>query len=144
MILLDANLLIYAIDADSVHHKHVRRWLEATLAGSAQVGMAWVVVLAFLRITTNPRVMAKPLPHESAIAYLDGWLALPCVGLVVPGDRHWSIMKNLIGSAGTAANLTTDAHLAALAIEHGYAMASTDNEFRRFAGLKFVNPILSP
>ncbi|HOM13639.1 MAG TPA: type II toxin-antitoxin system VapC family toxin [Rubrivivax sp.] len=141
MILLDANVLIYAIDADAVHHKTVRRWLETVLSGSAQVGMAWVVVLAFLRITTHPKVMRKPLTPQAAMAYLDEWFALPCAGLVVPGERHWAIMKNLIAAAGTAGNLTTDVHLAALAIERGYAMASTDNDFRRFAGLKCINPL---
>jgi uncharacterized protein len=142
MILLDANVLIYAIDVDAAHHKTVRRWMERTLSGSLQVGMAWVAVLAFLRITTHPKVMHSPLRPEAAIAYLDEWFALPCVGLVAPGDRHWSIMKNLIAGAGTAGNLTTDVHLAALAIEHGYAIASTDNDFRRFSGLKCVNPLL--
>ena len=141
MILLDANVLIYAIDSDAAHHKAARRWLEATLSGSAPVGMAWVVVLAFLRITTHPKVMRTPLTPEAAMSYLDEWLALPCVGCVVPGERHWAIMKNLIAAAGTAGNLTTDVHLAALAIEHGYAIASTDNDFRRFAGLKCISPL---
>lgn len=141
MILLDANVLIYAIDADAVHHKAVRRWLEATLSGTARVGLAWVVVLAFLRITTHPKVMRTPLTPEVAMAYLDEWFGLPCVGYVVPGERHWAIMKNLIAGSGTAGNLTTDVHLAALAIEHGYAVASTDNDFRRFTGLKWVSPL---
>lgn len=141
MILLDANVLIYAIDVDAAHHKPVRRWLEATLSGSKQVGLAWVVVLAFLRITTHPRVLRTPLDAQAAAAYVDEWFALPCVVPVVPGERHWAIMKNLLAASGTAGNLTTDAHLAALSIEHGYAIASTDNDFRRFAGLTCINPI---
>jgi uncharacterized protein len=141
MILLDANVLIYAVDTDAAHHDAVRPWLEKTLRGSAQVGLAWVVVLAFLRITTHPKVMRTPLAPQAAVAYVDEWLALPCVDRVVPGEQHWAIMKNLIGAAGTAGNLTTDVHLAALAIEHGYAIASTDHDFRRFAGLRCVNPI---
>ncbi len=141
MILVDANLLIYAIDSDAAHHAKARKWLEATLSGSAQVGMSWVALLAFLRITTHPRAMRRPIKPDAAMAYVDEWLALPSVDLVAPSDRHWAILKNLIGGTGTGGNLTTDAHLAALAIEHGYAIASADNDFRRFPGLRFINPI---
>lgn len=141
MILVDANLLIYAIDSDSVHHNAARRWLEKSLSGTTQVGLAWIVLLAFLRVTTHPRVVRNPLAPEAAVNYVDEWLACPCVVGVAPGERHWPILRQLISTSGTAANLTSDAHLAALAIEHGYAVYSADHDFKRFAGLKHVNPL---
>ena len=141
MILVDANLLIYAIDSDSVHHNAARRWLEKSLSGTTQVGLAWIVLLAFLRVTTHPRVVRNPLAPEAALNYVDEWLACPCVVGVAPGERHWPILRQLISTSGTAANLTSDAHLAALAIEHGYAVYSADHDFKRFAGLKHVNPL---
>jgi uncharacterized protein len=142
MILIDANLLIYAIDSDSVHHNLARRWLEKSLSGTTQVGLAWIVLLAFLRVTTHPRVMRSPLAPDAALNYVDEWLACRCVVGVAPGERHWPILRQLISMSGTAANLTSDAHLAALAIEHGYAVYSADHDFKRFAGLKHVNPLV--
>jgi uncharacterized protein len=141
MILVDANLLIYAVDSDSVHHAAARRWLEKALSGTSQVGLAWIVLLAFLRITTHPRIMHNPLTTVAALNYADEWLAQSCVITVVPGEHHWPILRQLISASGTAANLTSDAHLAALAIEHGYAVYSTDHDFKRFSGLKHVNPL---
>ena len=141
MILIDTNLLIYAVDRDSPHHARARRWFEATLSGTEWVGLAWLAVLAFLRITTHPGVMRKPLASEDAIAYVDGWLRQPFVRLVGPGEPHWPILRNLLQASGAAGNLTSDAHLAALAIEHGCTIASTDNDFRRFAGVTHVNPL---
>lgn len=142
MILVDANLLIYAVNSDSVHHKAARRWLEKVLSGTTQVGLAWIVLLAFLRITTHPRIMRNPLHPNAALNYVDEWLAQPCVVGVESGEHHWPILRQLISAAGTAANLTSDAHLAALAIEHGYAVYSTDHDFGRFSGLKHVNPLV--
>jgi uncharacterized protein len=141
VILVDANLLIYAINKDSAHHHKAHAWLQATLSGTTAVGLAWIVALAFLRITTRANVMNNPLPPERAIAYLDSWLELPHVTLVHPGEQHWPILRNLLQVSGTSGNLTSDAHLAALAIEQGYTIYSTDHDFRRFAGLKVVNPL---
>jgi len=141
MILVDANLLIYAVDRDSPHHASARRWLEEALSGSESVGIPWITALAFVRITTHPGVMRKPLTAESAIDYVDGWLRQPFVKLIGPGEKHWPILRNLLIASGTAGNLTSDAHLAALAIEHGGAVASADNDFRRFAGVTHVNPL---
>ena len=141
MILVDANLLIYAIDRDSPHHRKAHGWLEATLSGTTSVGLAWIVALAFLRITTRAAIIHNPLPPERAIEYLDSWLALPQVTLVRPGEQHWPILRNLLQISGTGGNLTSDAHLAALAIEQGYTIYSTDHDFRRFAGLTVVNPL---
>lgn len=143
MILVDTNLLIYAIDLDSPHQRKAQAWLEGILSGSTPVGLAWIVVLAFLRITTRKASAHTPLSPERAIAHVDSWLALPHVSLVFPGEKHWPILRNLLQSSGTAGNLTSDAHIAALAIEHGYAVYSSDHDFRRFAGLKVINPLES-
>lgn len=142
MILVDANLLIYAIDRDSPHQRRARKWLEQILSGTTPVGLAWIVTLAFLRVTTRAGIMHNPLSPEQAIAYVDSWLGQSHVTLVRPGNQHWPILRNLLQVSGTSGNLTSDAHLAALAIEHGYSIYSTDNDFRRFAGLTVINPIL--
>jgi toxin-antitoxin system PIN domain toxin len=143
VILLDANLLIYAIDADSPSHGRARRWLEQTLSTDTWVGLPWIAVLAFVRITTRAGIMRRPLSVEQAIGFIDDWLAQPYAVLVGPGDGHWPILRNLLIAAGAAGNLTSDAHLAALAIEHGCEIASTDNDFRRFPGITLVNPLAS-
>jgi toxin-antitoxin system PIN domain toxin len=141
VILVDANLLIYAIDSDSPHHKAARRWLEETLSGETRVGLAWVVILAFLRITTRGDIVRKPLSPEQALAYVDSWLRQPFVRTVVPAESHWPLLRNLMATSGTAGNLTSDAHLAALAIENGCAIYSTDHDLGRFPGIEHVNPL---
>jgi toxin-antitoxin system PIN domain toxin len=143
MILIDANLLIYAIDRDSPHQRKARTWLEKVLSDTAPIGLAWIVMLAFLRVTTRAGIMRNPLSPEQAIAYVDSWLGQSPVALVRPGRQHWPILRNLLQVSGTSGNLTSDAHLAALAIEYGYSIYTTDNDFRRFAGLRVINP-LSP
>ncbi|MDD5393637.1 MAG: type II toxin-antitoxin system VapC family toxin [Thiothrix sp.] len=142
MILVDANLLIYAINQDAPLHKQAKSWWEGVLSGTQAVGIPWVVALAFLRITTNPRIFPQPLTPEQALAYVDEWLAQPVAKLVSPGDKHWAILRNLLQQTGMAGNLTTDAHIAALAIEQGYRVYSSDNDFKRFAGVKHVNPLV--
>ncbi len=144
MILVDANLLIYAVDRDSPQHAPARRWLEAALSGSEPFGIPWIVALAFVRIATHPRIMRKPLEVTAALEYIDDWLDQPHVKLIAPGENHWPILRNLIAVSGSAGNLTSDAHLAALAIEHGATIASADNDFRRFAGVMHVNPLAQP
>jgi uncharacterized protein len=144
VILVDANVLIYAVDGDSPHHVPARRWLEARLSGTTQVGFAWIVLLAFLRITTRRGIFRSPLSVERALSYVDAWVDQPLARVVVPGDGHWAVLRLLLASSGTAGNLTSDAHLAALAIEHRAALASTDNDFRRFEGVKHINPLRDP
>ena len=144
MILIDANLLIYAIDRDAPHHAAARKWLESAFSGSRPVGLSWGVILAFLRLTTRPGILRRPMSPETALEFIDEWLALPCVEVVVPGERHWPVFRNLLRAAGTAGNLTSDAHLAALAIERGAAVFSTDSDFARFPGVQHVNPLLRP
>jgi hypothetical protein len=141
VILIDANLLIYAIDADSHHHRKARRWLEEVLSGTARVGLPWIVLLAFLRITTREGILVRRLTSAAAIEYVDSWLAQPNVELVAPGPQHWPLCRGLIQASGTAGNLTSDAHLAAMAIERGATLCSTDNDFKRFSGLIHVNPL---
>ena len=141
MILVDANLLLYAVNRDLPRHAEARAWLEAVLSGTSNVGLPWVVILAFLRITTSSRVFERPLSIEQAGAYVDSWFSLPAVRAVVPGSGHWPILKNLLETSGTGGNLTTDAHVAALALEQGYTVYSADNDFKRFAGLRHVNPL---
>ena len=143
MILVDVNLLVYAVDADSPHHAAARRCVEDVLSGDESVGLAWIVILAFLRITTRPGILRRQLTHEDALAYVDEWLGLDCVHAVVPGPQHWGLLRTLLETAGTAGNLTSDAHLAALAIEQGATLYSTDGDFARFPGLRHVNPLTS-
>ncbi len=144
MILIDANLLIYAIDRDSPHHKAARKWVERALSGPATVGLSWGVILAFLRLTTRPGILRHPMSGETALDFVDEWLGLPAVEIVVPGEGHWPVFRNLLEAAGTAGNLTSDAQLAALAIERGATVFSADNDFGRFPGLRHVNPLLRP
>ena len=141
MKLLDLNVLLYAINRDSRHHEGARRWLERTLSGEEPIGFAWVVLLGFLRLTTSARVFASPLTSEQALEIVDGWLRRPSGVAVSPGEEHWRILRDLLMTAGTAGNLTTDAHLAALAIEHGAELCSTDADFARFRGVRWVNPL---
>lgn len=141
MILLDANLLIYAVNRDLPQHKAAKTWLEKTFSASENAGLPWISLLAFLRLCTNPRVFKSPIKVEEAIAYVDEWLALPAVSLVTPGLRHWEIFRTLVIQCGMAGNLTTDAHIAALALESGGTVYSADNDFRRFPGIRHVNPL---
>jgi uncharacterized protein len=141
VILVDANLLIYAIDSDSPHHDRARPWLERILSDGAPVGLPWTVILAFIRITTREGIMRRPLSPTAALAYVDAWLRQPCVETVAPGGRHWPILCRLLEAAGSAGNLTSDAHIAALALERGAAVCSTDHDFGRFPGIRHVNPL---
>jgi toxin-antitoxin system PIN domain toxin len=142
VILVDANLLIYAIDADAPDHRRARKWMEDTLSGTTALGLAWIVILAFLRLTTRPGILTRPLRPEAALAFVDEWLSQPYVEAVGPGENHWAVLRKLLKAAGTAGNLTSDAHLAALAIERGSTVYSTDNDFKRFPGIAHVNPLV--
>lgn len=141
MILVDANLLIYAVNKDLPQHKQARAWWEAELSGGGDVGLPWVSLMAFLRICTNPRIFESPLSPEQATGFVDEWLDRPNVSAVAPGNAHWAIFKSLVQQAGTAGNLTTDAHIAALALEHGRTVCSADNDFKRFSGVMHINPL---
>ena len=140
MVAVDANVLLYAINRDDPHHTAARQWLEARLAGTEPVGFAWVVLLAFLRIATNPHVFATPLSTRYAVALVEEWLAQPPAVVLAPTTRHLAILAGLLGESGTAANLVSDAHLAALALEHGAGIASFDRDFLRFPGIDLTVP----
>jgi uncharacterized protein len=142
VILIDANLLIYAIDSDSPWHRAARRWFEQALSSSEPVGLPWVVILAFIRITTRAGIMRRPLAPAAAVAYVQSWLEQPCVEAVAPGERHWPILRNLLEATGSAGNLTADAHIAALALERGARVCSSDHDFARFPGVLHVNPLV--
>lgn len=143
MKLIDLNILIYAVNADSPHHAVIRSWWEETLSGEEPVGLAWVVVLGFLRITTSARVFPVPLTPEQALDRISAWFSCPVVKTVREAEQHWRILRELLEGAGTAGNLTTDAHLAALAIANGATLVSCDNDFVRFQHLRLENPLLS-
>ena len=139
MKVLDLNVLLYAVNADGPHHQAARAWLERLLSEDETVGLPWVVLLGFLRISTHPRVFATPLEPAQAIAVAESWLERPCVELLSPGSGHWELLRELLLASGTAADLTTDAHLAVLAIERGAELHSTDTDFARFGSLRWVN-----
>jgi len=139
--IVDLNLLVYAVNRDVPHHRAARAWWEERLAGREPVGLSWTVVLGFLRLTTHPSVMPRPLTPEQALAVVDGWLEQPCVRLTEPTERHWGILEDMLAPLGTAGNLTSDAHLAALAVEHGATLCSTDGDFGRFPHLRWKNPL---
>lgn len=137
----DANLLIYALDETSARHQRARTWLDHTLSGTEDVGFAWVVLLAVLRLTTRATVFAEPFEPAEALDVIDGWLAQPCASLIHPTQRHAAILRGLLFPLGTGGNLTTDAHLAALVLEHGATLCSSDADFSRFPGLSWHDPL---
>ena len=141
MILVDANLLLHAYDPSSPRHVAARNWFEATLSKPEPVGLAWITLLAFVRIGTNPRPLEHPLTIAEAGTIVSEWLEHPNVTLLNPGERHWPILRDLMTRGQARGPLVTDAHLAALAIEHGAELATTDRDFARFPGLKFFNPL---
>jgi toxin-antitoxin system PIN domain toxin len=138
--LLDLNLLLYAVNSDSPPHFKAKAWLEETLSGEEPVAIPWVVILGFLRVSTNPRIYSQPLPASQALEIVDGWLAQSNVRFLSPREEHWRILRSLLSESGTAGNLTTDAHLAALAMENGAELCSTDADFGRFPALHWTNP----
>ena len=140
MILPDVNVLVHAHNADSSVHERARLWWDGCLVGTEGVGLAWAALLGFVRITTNRRVVARPLPVHDVMMRIQTWLSLPHVHIAQPSDSHFPRLRAELERLGTAGNLTTDAHLAVLAIERGYALYSTDADFARFAGLRWVNP----
>jgi len=137
----DLNLLIYAVDETSPRHDRARHWLEEALSGTEEVAFAWLVIVGFIRLTTNPQIFEQPLETEAALDYVEGWLSQPPATVINPSQRHVSLLRDLLDPVGTAANLTSDAHLAALAIEHGAELLSCDTDFARFEGLRWRDPL---
>lgn len=141
MILVDANILLYAYHRRAPQHEPARAWVEAAFSGREPVRLAWVTILAFLRISTNPRVFEMPLSIAEATAAVASWLPLPAVAVLDPGDRYSEILSGTMKDGQTVGPLVMDAALAALAIEHGATLCSTDGDFRRFRGLRLQNPL---
>lgn len=141
MILVDANLLVYAHVSSFTQHGKARAWLEEKLNGIAAVGLPWPSLLSFLRLVTNPRVFQTPVSVAEAWSRVEGWLANPGVWIPLPTERHREVLGPLLTSAAQKANLVADAHLAALALEHGLTLCSTDGDFARFPGLRWENPL---
>ena len=140
MILPDVNILVHAHNADSAVHLAARQWWDKCLAGPEGIGLAWATLLGFIRLTTNRKVVARPLPVRDVMARIQSWLELPHVHLAQPSDAHFVRLRTELERLGTAANLTTDAHLAVLAMERGYVLCTTDADFARFPGLRWINP----
>jgi len=139
--LLDANVLIYAYNADAVEHPQMRPWLSDLFSGSARIGISWLVLWAFIRVATNPRLSPTPKPATEAFHIVRTLLAQSKVIVVEPGPRHAEILERLVIEHKISGPLFTDAALAALAIEHGATLASTDRDFSRFPNLRWVNPL---
>jgi toxin-antitoxin system PIN domain toxin len=139
--LLDANLLLYAYDSDSAQHPACRAWLEAVFNAAETVALPWQTLLAFIRIATNPRAVRQPLSGPEACRIVDSWLQRPNVVVLDAGERFWEIFQVQIVDAQVSGPLVTDTALAALALEHGATLCSTDRDFRRFRGLKLLDPV---
>jgi len=141
MKLLDANLLLYAVNQDAPLHAKARAWFERTMSDRETVAFSWIVMLAFLRLTTRHGLFQKPLSSQAAFDLVAAWLDQPAATVIHPGPRHLAVLSELLRPLGTGGNLTSDAHLAALAIEHGAELCSCDGDFARFPGLRWRNPL---
>jgi uncharacterized protein len=138
--IVDANVLLYAVNAESVHHDGSRTWLDSALSGRESIGFAWTVILAFVRISTSPTIFDRPLSAAQAVATAEDWLAQPPAVVVEPTTRHLALLGGLLATSGTAGNLVSDAHLATLALEHNAEIVTYDTDFARFNGLRWSAP----
>ena len=140
MVIVDANVLLYAVDRAGAHHERSRAWLDTALAGAEAVGLAWVALLAFVRIGTNAAILPTPMSVDEATGQVEAWLGAPAAVVAEPTARHAGVLRGLLRESGSAGNLVTDAHLAALAIEHGADIVSFDRDFGRFAHVQHRLP----
>lgn len=141
MKLPDVNLLLYTADETSPHNAQARSWLEQTLSGTEEVGFAWLALIGFIRISTNPAAFGNALSPAKAFEFVNSWLGQPIAAMVHPTHQHAATLQRLLEPLGTGGNLTSDAHLAALAIEHGAELCSHDADFSRFEGLRWTDPL---
>jgi len=141
VIVIDANLLIYAYDLDSAHHKKSHSWLEEALSGVEAVGLPWQSVSAFLRVITNRRLSGMRVSLQQAVQVVDEWLQQPNVQMLVPADQHWSVLRQMILEGQASGPLVSDAEIAAITIEHGAVLHTADRDFARFPGLRWKNPL---
>ena len=142
MIVPDANLLIYAYDSEAVQHRAARNWLGKVFSAPELIGLPWQTISAFIRITTNSRNTGDRFPTNKAIGIVQQWMELKNVRLLVPGERHWSHFQRMLVEGQVRGPASTDAELAALTIEYGGVLYTTDRDFARFPGLRWVNPLL--
>ena len=141
MILVDINLLVYATNTRAPQHPAAHAWWEQQLSGENPVGLAWQVLLGFIRITTHPKILPVPLTLAEAGSRVDGWLLQPCVQVLQPAENHWHQLRLMLDVAGSGGNLVMDAHLAALAVEHDCELCTADGDFSRFPGVKWRKPL---
>lgn len=140
MNVVDANILLYAVNVDAERHADSRRWLDDSLSGAATVGFSWLAMVAFVRLSTKLGLFPTPLTAAAAFGRLEAWTAQPTAVIVEPTGRHMGLVRSLLEPLGTGANLVNDAHLAALAIEHRGDVVSYDHDFSRFAGVRWRTP----
>lgn len=141
MKIVDANVLLYAVNEDAPQHRAAKTWLAGVLSGTEPVGFAWAVLLAFLRLSTRTAVFPRPLTPDQAFETIASWLSQPCAEIVDPAAGHLDAISRLLKPLGVAGNLTSDAHLAAIALEHGAELCSCDSDFSRFTGLRWTHPL---
>ncbi|MDF1659460.1 MAG: type II toxin-antitoxin system VapC family toxin [Verrucomicrobiales bacterium] len=141
MIIPDVNLLVYAYNAEAPFHLESKAWWEGAVNGSERIGIPWIVSTGFIRLVTHPRVLANPVSPDLAVRWVESWLEYDHISPVNPSHEHLKILKQCLANAGVGANLVTDAHIAALAIEYQSKVYSNDNDFSRFSDLNWVNPL---
>jgi len=141
MKIVDANVLLYAVNEDAPQHRAAGTWLAGILSGTEPVGFAWTVLLAFLRLSTRTAVFPRPLTPDQAFETIGSWLGQPCAEIVDPAAGHLDALSRLLKPLGAAGNLTSDAHLAAIALERGAELCSCDSDFSRFTGVRWTNPL---
>jgi toxin-antitoxin system PIN domain toxin len=141
MKIIDVNILLYAVNPHAPEHGRIRLWWEAAIDSGEPLGFAWIVIVGFLRLATHPRVFPHPLTVSEALGQIQEWLDLPAAAIVQEPEDYWPILSDLVTTVGTAGNLTTDAHLAALAIAHRATLASCDADFLRFRQVRWENPL---
>ncbi len=141
MILLDVNILLYATNSAANEHATAREWLDRQFSDNHRLGLPWATLLAFLRLSTNPRIVSRPLTMNSAWRTVSHWLDCEPAWIPLPTERHAEVLSELLAEPGVYGNLVPDAHIAALAMEHGLTLCSTDGDFARFRALKWVNPL---
>jgi toxin-antitoxin system PIN domain toxin len=141
MIVLDVNLLIYAYDTTCPEHRKARAWVERALSANEPIGLPWQTLSAFLRVLTYPGLFGERFTMGQALVIVDKWIALPHVRTLSPGERHWSLFREVLASGDARGKLTSDAALAALTIEYGGVLYTNDRDFARFPRLRWVNPL---
>ena len=141
MILIDVNLLLYAYNADAPQHAAAKRWIEEIFGGDEIVALPWMTLWGFVRLSTNPRVWPSPMKAEDAFEIVRSWLAQPGVTVVEPGPRHFDLLQRMVIECQAAGRMVSDAVLAALALEHGATLATSDHDFKRFSDVRLINPL---